>query len=228
MALLGKAILGVWNEVAPADELDYAEWYVREHLPERTAVPGMTRGRKYRAIDGGTPANMALYEADTLDVLTTGAYRVQLDNPTEWTKRVTSRFTFMRRAICDVVADAGQGVGGFATVFHFHPAPGATAQVRAWAENLVPTLVAMPQIAAAHCWVGAEGEPETPTSRLSAAAVADRPVGWVLAIEAADLASLQAARHAVLNSDAPSHGAVDLLSYPLYGLSYVLAAGKIA
>ena len=224
MALLGKAILGVWNEVAPADELDYAEWYVREHLPERTAVPGMTRGRKYRAIDGGTPANMALYEADTLDVLTTGAYRVQLDNPTEWTKRVTSRFTFMRRAICDVIADAGQGVGGFATVFHFHPAPGAAAHVRAWAERLVPALVAMPQIVAAHCWVGAEGEPETPTSRLSIGAVADKPVGWVLVIEAADLASLQAAQQTVLASDAASHGAVDLRGYPMYGLSYVLAA----
>ena len=65
----------------------------------------------------GSPANMALYEARSLDVLTAGAYRTQLDNPTEWTKRVTSRFTFMRWAICAVIADAGQGVGGFPLYF---------------------------------------------------------------------------------------------------------------
>ncbi len=223
MALLGKAILGVWNEAAPADEADFNDWYLREHIIERTAVPGMTRGRRYRALEG-SPKYMALYEALTLDVLTTGAYRVQLDNPTEWTKRVTSRFTFMRRAICNVIADEGQGIGGFATVVHFHPAPGAEAKLRAWAERLIPELVGMTQIAAAHCWVGAEGEPASPTSELSARAVSDKPVGWVLAIEAGDLISLSAARDAVLATNPDSHGAQDVRAYPLYQLLYVLTA----
>ena len=225
MALLGKAILAVWNEVATADEADFAEWYLREHIPERTSVPGMTRGRKYRALDGGTPANMALYEARFLDVLSTGAYRTQLANPTEWTKRVTSRFTFMRRAICEVIADAGQGIGGFATVFHFHPAAGAGATVRAWVERLVPELAGMRQIASAHCWVGAEGEPATPTSRLSARAVSDDPVGWVLAIEATDVAALQAAREAVMASDPAAHGVAELRAYPVYQLEYAVTSG---
>lgn len=224
MALLGKAILAVWNEVAPADEADFADWYLREHIPERTSVPGMTRGRKYRALDG-SPANMALYEARSLDVLTAGAYRTQLANPTAWTKRVTSRFTFMRRAICEVLADAGQGIGGFATVFHFHPAGGAEATVRAWAERLVPELAGMRQIAAAHCWAGATGEPETPTSRLSARAVSDTPVGWVLAIEATGVDALHAAGEAVSASDPAAHGVADLRGYPVYRLEYALAAG---
>lgn len=221
MALLGKAILGVWNETAPEDEADFNDWYLREHIIERTAVPGMTRGRRYRALEG-SPKYMALYEARTLDVLTTGAYRVQLDNPTEWTKRVTSRFTFMRRAICDVIADSGLGVGGFAAIFHFHPTFGSEAKLRAWAEQLVPALAGMTQVAAAHCWVGDPGEPATPTSALSARAVSDKPVGWVLAIEAGDLDGLCAARDAVLASDPVAHGTEDLQAYPLYQLLYVL------
>jgi hypothetical protein len=228
MALLGKAILAVWNEVEPADEGDFADWYLREHLPERTSVPGMTRGRKYRALDGGSPANMALYEARTLDVLTAGAYRTQLDNPTEWTRRVTSRFTFMRRAICEVIADAGQGVGGFATVFHFHPAVGAQTQVRAWVQRICSELVNMTLISAAHCWVGAEGEPATPTSDLSARAASNKPVGWVLAIEAADRAALEAAREAVLASDPAKHGVSELQSYPIYQLRYAMASSDRA
>src|SRR5437764_1150377 len=52
MALLGNAILAVWNEVDPAHEDDFNEWYYREHISERTMVPGLNRGRRYRAEEG--------------------------------------------------------------------------------------------------------------------------------------------------------------------------------
>ena len=63
MPLLGTAILAVWNEVDPANEPDFNDWYLREHVPERLSVPGMNRGRRYRA-EAGTPRYMAFYEAD--------------------------------------------------------------------------------------------------------------------------------------------------------------------
>lgn len=214
MALLGTALLAVWNEVAPEDEADFAAWYLREHIPERTSVPGMTRGRKYRALDGGSPANMALYEARDLDVLMSGAYRDQLANPTEWTRRVTSRFTFMRRALCSVIADAGQGIGGFATAFHFPPTP----DNREWAQRVVPELAALTGIVAAHGWVAADGEPSTPTSRLSAGASSDQQVGGVLAIEGASLAAIEAARRFVRASGGPA----ELRADPIYQLQHVL------
>src|SRR5258708_40366363 len=62
MALLGNAILAVWNEVDADAEGDFNEWYLREHIPERTMVPGVNRGRRYRA-DEGSPRYMAFYEA---------------------------------------------------------------------------------------------------------------------------------------------------------------------
>ena len=224
MALLGKAVLGVWNEVAPAIEDSFNDWYLNEHIPERTAVPGMLRGRRYKALSGA-PKYMALYEAATLDVLTTGAYRTQLANPTPWTQHVMAGFTFALRGICAVIASAGQGAGGFATVIHFHPAPGAEAQLRAWVEAQVTALPALRQIAAAHAWIGDTSEPASPTSALAAKSAPDRPVEWVLAIEAADADALAAARDAVLASDPAAHGAEDIRPYPTYQLLYIMAPG---
>ena len=43
MALLGRAILADWNEVDRTIEADFDDWYLREHIPERISVPGMTR-----------------------------------------------------------------------------------------------------------------------------------------------------------------------------------------
>ena len=215
MALLGKAILAVWNETLPEDEQDFNDWYLREHIPERTSVPGMVRGRRYESLDSA-PKNMALYEALTLDVLTSGAYRTQLANPTPWTKRIGTKFSFMRRGICDVIAAAGEGVGGYATALHFSPSDPAAA--RAWVETIVPELVGMTQICGAHCWVAAAGETPTPTSALSQRATVHGPVAWVLAIEAADLGALEAAKAAVLAREAPAV----LTAYPNYRLLYVL------
>ena len=45
---------------------------------------------------------MALYEATTMEVLTTGLYRWQLDHPTPWTQRVMPGFRVAQRGICDV------------------------------------------------------------------------------------------------------------------------------
>lgn len=223
MALLGKAILGVWNEVDPAIEDDYNEWYVQEHIPERTSVPGMLRGRRYRAPEG-SPRYMAFYEAATLDVLTTGVYRTQLDNPTAWTQRVMPGFRLAQRGICDVIATAGQGVGGVATVIHMGVAPGQEARLTAWITRHVQALVGLKQVVAAHAWVGASGEPASPTTELALRAAPDRGVEWVLAIEATVPEALDAARKSVLADDPMANGASDVRPYPSYHLLYMLAS----
>ena len=224
MALLGKAVLGVWNEVDPAIEDDFNNWYLHEHIPERTSVPGMVRGRRYRAAEG-SPRYMALYEATTMEVLTTGLYRWQLDHPTPWTQRVMPGFRVAQRGICDVLATAGQGSGGAATVIHMSVAPGREAAARVWLEARVKALVELPQIAAAHAWVGSDREPASETSELALRAGPDRGVEWVLAIEATVPEALDAARASVLGDDPAAHGVTDVRPYPTYQLLYVLAPG---
>ena len=54
MALLGKGMLVTFTEVAPEDELEFNEWYDREHVDERVFMPGFKRARRYLAADGAT------------------------------------------------------------------------------------------------------------------------------------------------------------------------------
>jgi hypothetical protein len=49
MGLRGKGMLITFTEVDPADELDFNEWYNREHIDERVALPGFRRARRYVA-----------------------------------------------------------------------------------------------------------------------------------------------------------------------------------
>lgn len=45
--------------VVPLDE--FHRWYDEEHAPARLTVPGVHAGRRYRAVDGGTPGWLACY-----------------------------------------------------------------------------------------------------------------------------------------------------------------------
>jgi hypothetical protein len=220
MALLGNAVLAVWNEVDPEFEDDFNEWYFREHIPERLMVPGLNRGRRYRA-ETGSPRYMAIYEATSMDVLTHGPYRLQLDNPTAWTQLVAARFRFMQRGLCDVVASVGDGMGGAAAVVHL--TPGDTPRLREWISGtLLHELHALPGVAAAHFWTLAPGEARSPTTALSQRAEPDHPVAWVVVVETMELAGAMAITDAILGRNPKAHGAREVRAYPNYRLLYSL------
>lgn len=66
MSLLGKGVLAIWNGIAPEAEEDFVAWHVREHIPERVALSGFLRGRRYVALDG-FPKYFNFYETTTAD-----------------------------------------------------------------------------------------------------------------------------------------------------------------
>jgi hypothetical protein len=219
MALLGNAILAVWNDVDPEAEDDFNEWYPREHIPERTSVPGLIRGRRYRAQEG-SPRYMAFYEATSMEVLTTGAYRTQLDNPTAWTRRIMPRFRYMRRGLCDVAGSAGEGIGGAAAVVHMTPADAP--RLRQWITGtLLSDLVALPGVAAAHLWTLAPGEPASPTTSLQRAET-NHPLAWVVVVETMETAGATAVAAAIIGRAPKSHGASEVRPDPSYRLLYAL------
>jgi len=76
MGLLGKGVLAIWNGIAPEAEEDFVAWHVREHIPERLALPGFLRGRRYVALDG-FPKYFNFYETTTADDLSSAAYRAR-------------------------------------------------------------------------------------------------------------------------------------------------------
>ena len=218
MSREAKAILTIWNDVDPTIEDDFNEWYFREHIPERTSVPGMLRGRRYRA-DVGSPRYMAFYEARDMDVLTKGIYRTQLNNPTAWTTRIMPHFRFAQRALCDAAATVGEGVGAAAAVLHLTPGDDEAA-LRKWVEALLHELHALPDVVAARFWTFSPGEPSSPTTELSLRAEPDRPLDWVIVVETQEFAAAEAMRSVVLGRNPMAHGAAVVQPYPVYRLLY--------
>jgi hypothetical protein len=180
----------------------------------------MKRGRRYRA-DTGTPRYMAFYEAASMDVLTRGPYRVQLDNPTAWTQRIMPHFRFAQRGLCDVAASFGNGVGSAAAVMHLTPSDAP--QLRSWiSEKLLPELCASPHVVAAHLWTLAPGEPASPTSALSRQAEPDRRLAWIVVAETADTAGADAIAAMIMVRDPKAHGASEIVACPTYRLLYAV------
>ena len=86
MSLLGKAVVAIWNDITPEGRRTFIEWHNREHIPERVAIPGFHRGRRYVAIEA-SPEYFTLYEARDAGVLVSDAYLERLNAPTPWSVR---------------------------------------------------------------------------------------------------------------------------------------------
>jgi hypothetical protein len=151
-ALLGKAVLAVWNDIAPELEAEYNDWYTNQHLPERVGIEGFLRGRRFRRVsDQDGPRYFTLYEVENTDVLTSAPYLERLNDPTEWTKKVAPQFQNSTRTACSVTMSVGQGIGGYATTIEFGAVPGREDELRSWlADDVLPKLVTRPEVVAAH------------------------------------------------------------------------------
>ncbi|WP_375459948.1 DUF4286 family protein [uncultured Enterovirga sp.] len=72
-------------DVDPAVEEEFNDWYTTEHIPLLSAVPGMIRARRFRALTG-QPAYVALYHVETTDIYATEAWTSA--NYTPWMLRM--------------------------------------------------------------------------------------------------------------------------------------------
>jgi hypothetical protein len=76
-------MLGIWNDIDPGDEREFNDWYTREHLPERLAIPGFRRGRRYVRWEDEQPSAqkyLTLYETESVETLASAPYLDRLDN----------------------------------------------------------------------------------------------------------------------------------------------------
>ncbi len=223
MPLLGKAILAVWNNVDPAHEREFNDWYLHQHVAERVGAPGFLRGRRYRAMDGN-PRYFAFYETEDEAVLRAPAYTRLLENPTEWTRKVMPSFRDTERSICLPTASLGRGIGAAATAVHLRPVAGQDANLRARITNeVLPRLMAMPEIVAAHLWEPAADGTARANAEISLRGAPDKAIGWVIVIEATDPDALIPTRSTIHAASLAE--AADLVFYPRYSLLFALAAG---
>ena len=136
-------------DVAAEAQLEHDDWHSHEHLPERLAIPGFLRGSRWRALAGG-PAYFVMYEVGELGVLSSPAYMDRLNHPSPWTAKMMPSYRGMRRGLCEIVARAGHGLGGFGLLLRFGVEAHGQASLCDWlAAEVMPALPAQTGLASA-------------------------------------------------------------------------------
>ena len=197
VSLAGTGVVAIWHDLLPEARADFYEWHNREHMPERAAIAGFLRGRRYIATQG-TPEYFNLYEADGVEVLGGADYLNRLNNPTPWTRQVVASFRNVSRGICRVLYSAGLGQGGAMLTLRFDVADlAAQVLVTALREQLLPPLLQHPGVTGVHLC-----RSDDAVSRIETAEKRSRTEGtqiprWVLLIEGSSSAALEAAAAAL-------------------------------
>lgn len=220
MPLLGAAVLTIWNGMAAGADADFAAWHVREHMPERLAVSGFLRGRRYAAIDAH-PAYFNFYETSSAAVLTSPDYLARLNAPSPWTRRVVAQFRDTGRTVCDVASSLGLGEGGVIETVEFRAAaPGAVMPHAALAA-----LLGAPGVVGVHLCQGRPADSGGGTAEKALRDKPDRIADWVLLVEAIDANAIRAARLGAGSDDALAKaGAAPEAKRGLYALQFGLMA----
>lgn len=200
-------LLLVMNDVPPDLDEELNRWYQEEHLAERLAVPGFRSARRYRAV-GSQPAYMVLYTCDSIDVLTSPAYRKVLDNPTECTRRILPRMQNVIRAACLATWSSGNAVGGTAIIVQCKAIEGREEDARRFIRHTFAE-----RLKKSGCMVSIsllESDAEVTAASNSETARRTRPdhyADWVLLVESFDLVRLSLALHGeVLRCDSQRDG----------------------
>jgi hypothetical protein len=183
MSLSGTGVIAIWHNLQEAVRPDFYEWHNREHMPERLAVPGFRRGRRYRALEGG-PEYFNLYETADVGVLSSPAYLARLNAPTVWTRRVVSGFRDVARSLCRVQASLGVGQGGVMLTQRF--AIAATERVplaTRLADDVLPAIAAQPGITGAHLCLADEAVSSVATVESMARGTPTLVPTWIVLIE---------------------------------------------
>lgn len=227
MALAGQGVLAIWNGIADEAEADFAAWHVREHIPERVAVPGFLRGRRYLA-EAGAPRYFNFYETETPETLVAPAYLERLNAPSDWTRRVVRHFRDTSRTVCSVAASLGMGDGAFVGTVRLTSRPGAGNLARQVAASVAEPVLAEPGIVAVHLL---EGQADS-GGQTAEKALRDRPdqqAAWIILIEATDCKPLERvfARHASRDILAAAGGDHGNDERGIYRLQYALSRDQL-
>jgi hypothetical protein len=221
MSLAGEGLIAIWNGVTPEARDDIYEWHNREHMPERVAIAGFRRGRRYRAIEADVEF-FTLYETDTPLVHIGSDYTTRLNDPTPWTQRSIGGFLDTSRSLCRVAASFGTGQGGLLVTYRYDVAPGREeAQRRLLAHDILPALADAPGVVGVHLGIADHAASAIETAEKKDIAKPLIP-NWVILVEGgSEPAPLLAACDAALpEARLIAAGAIAPIRRGLYQLQY--------
>jgi hypothetical protein len=158
------------------------DWHSHEHMHERVRIPGFLRGRRYVA-DRDAKRCFVLYEADSLDVLTSQAYLECLNNPTPLSLETMPHFRNMTRTLSRVTVSVGRGLGGKMAYIPLSPESSRVSEFRNGIEKILEGLVKQPGTLAAHL-LEADGEASRiQTKEKELRGDSDSVADWLLIVE---------------------------------------------
>jgi hypothetical protein len=191
-ALLGDAAVLIWNDVAAEGREQFYAWHDKEHLPERLAIPGFRRGRRFIR-PRHSPEWLTMYEADDLSVVTSPEYMARLNAPTEATASTLRHFRNTSRAVCRIVHSVGSSTGGHVLALRLSVAPAASgAMCRYLCDEAFPRAMALTGVVACHLYAADEAASYLNTAESSTRRF-DVP-SWVLLCEASLAAAADKAK----------------------------------
>lgn len=208
--LAGGAFVAIWHDIAPEGLEIFYDWHHREHMPERLAIPGFLRGRRYLRIAGDGQAFFNLYEVEAFAVLVGPDYLARLNAPTPWTRQAVAHFRSVTRGLCQVAGSAGIGQGGVIVTQRIAANAGGDTRLRDYLiREAIPALLAQPGVLGAHLgFTDADGSRIQTAEKQARNNPTDIPP-WVLLVEGISATHLQQAMAAPLAENRlVEHGAV--------------------
>jgi len=192
---LPRAAMLLSFDVAAEAQLEHDDWHSHEHLPERLAIPGFVRGSRWRALAGG-PAYFVMYEVGALDVLSSPAYMDRLNHPSPWTAKMMPSYRGMRRGLCEIVARAGHGLGGFGLLLRFGAEAHGHASLSDWlTTEVMPAMPAQTGLASSMLFRASLQAELTVEQRIRGQ---DAAVDWALLVTGFARSSVEALATGVL------------------------------
>lgn len=164
-----SAVLAIWADCKPGFESLFEQWYQHEHLPERLAVPGFRRGRRYEAVDDA-PRFLTCYHAESTATFRSPAYLARLDDPTPLTRKIMSEAVAnLSRTICRCEGHGAMMTGAFALTIPLDDEASTRSQtvdiVKARLAELLPVH---PGLTRYEVWLAESESTEDPAKPLSA------------------------------------------------------------
>ena len=182
MALSGTGAVAIWHDIAPEGRDAFYAWHGEEHMPERVAIPGFLRGRRYVALEG-EPEFFNLYETATPAVLTGADYLARLNAPTPRTREAVRHFRGVARALCEVAASQGEGQGGLIATYRYEVPDAEGVSHRARMQGVLAALAGQPGVAGAHLLVADPQASALETAERKARGSATLVPRWIVLVE---------------------------------------------
>lgn len=227
MSLLGKGLLAIWNGIDQGAEDDFLKWHVHEHIPERVALPGFLRGRRYVAVDG-FPKFFNFYETSSTSDLMSATYRQALNSPSDWTRDVVRLFTNTSRTICEVVMTEGLGEGAFIETLRLQARIDASEFRAGLAGKILPAVARQRGVVGTHLLEGLTGQHTEETAEMRLRGGRDETAAWIILIETVQTGVIESLRKGLLSDGAlTAAGADPVVRRGAYALQFSLARSEL-